>query len=647
MKKNIEELKLTGRLPSPAGVGVKILQLTQNEEYSTEDLSRTIQSDPALSGRIIRMANSALAGGAKPCSTVSDAVVRLGASAVRNLALGFSLISAYRQGQCASFDFPRFWSDSLGRAIAAQEIARSTRATPPAEAYICGLLSNIGRLALACVHPELYSDVLRRTSGSEDDQALITAERAAFDTDHCELGRAILDDWKLPASYGKAISTLADRRACEDDDATSRSLRRVVSIAAAVAAVLCEQRESLQMRRMQTLLQFAGDLKLDKNKLWATCDAAAGQWSEWARLLRVPAQVTAPFATLAANAENYRPEPLAKANVDPAVPEPHQKISQITCLVADDDATVRKVLTAALTKHGFRVVQAANGVEGLRVALETNPHVVIVDWQMPEMDGIEFTRQLRRTEIGRDMHILMLTGRDEDDQLVVAFDAGVDDFVAKPINFKIMMARVAAGERTVRLKDDLAAERRQIERQIAELAILNRRLETLSITDALTGLPNRRFALDALAEQWKANETMLSVMVVDVDHFKKVNDSFGHDVGDEVLRAIATQLKAGLRVDDVVCRLGGEEFLVICPACPGGPAMAVAERMRQTVENHRVRAGGFDRAVTVSIGVAERAVEMRSPHELLKMADQALYDAKSHGRNRVSNAASAMVAEPA
>ncbi len=635
MNKRIEELKLTGRLPSPAGVGMKILQLTQNEEFSTEDLARTIQSDPALSGRIIRMANSALAGGFKPCTTVNDAVVRLGASAVRNLALGFSLISAYREGHCATFDFPRFWSDSLARAIAAQELARALRAAPPAEAYICALLSGIGRLALACVHPDLYADVLRRVGGSEDAVTLLQEERAAFDTDHAELGRAILDDWKLPESHGKAIAGIDERRAPGNDDATSRTLRMLVNASTRIAAVFLEQRENLQLAAMKRLIEFAPQVKLETERLWSLGDAVALQWADWARLLRMPAFPAPPLSGLAKRAADYQPETAPRGAPEPPLPQPHQKLGQLTALVADDDPTIRKVLCTALAKQGLRVLDAPGGNEALRIALETNPHILIADWQMPGMDGVELTRQLRRTEIGRDMHIVMLTGRGEDDQIVTAFDAGIDDFVNKPVNFKILMARVAAGERTVRLKDDLAGERRQIERQVAELAILNRRLESIAVTDALTGIANRRYALDTLAELWRT-EQKFSLLVIDVDHFKNVNDEFGHDVGDVVLKEIATQLRASVRADDSVCRLGGEEFVVICPSCSCENAMVIAEHMRATIESHRVKSGAFDRPVTVSIGVAERTPGMKDAAEVLKRADHALYNAKSLGRNRVS-----------
>ena len=154
IRKTFDELKLTGKLPSPSGVGMKILQLTRGDEYSAEDIGRTIMADSALTGRLLRIANSAQIAPHEPIATVSEATMRLGLRTVRNVALGLSLLSTHRTGACQQFDYDRYWTSSIARAIAAQHLARSTGLALPAEAYVLGLIAEIGYLALATVYPE-------------------------------------------------------------------------------------------------------------------------------------------------------------------------------------------------------------------------------------------------------------------------------------------------------------------------------------------------------------------------------------------------------------------------------------------------------------------------------------------------------------
>src|SRR5262245_43203608 len=151
--KTFEELKATGALPSPAGVGMEILRIIQNENCSVDELAKVIQSDPALTGRLLQIANSALAGAARPCATIKEATMRLGLRSVRSVALGFSLVSAHRAGACEAFDYGVFWSQSLARAVAAHVMSARFKVGVPAEAFVAALVSDLGSLALATVHP--------------------------------------------------------------------------------------------------------------------------------------------------------------------------------------------------------------------------------------------------------------------------------------------------------------------------------------------------------------------------------------------------------------------------------------------------------------------------------------------------------------
>ena len=642
-----DELKLTGNLPSPSGVGMAILRLTQGDDFTAEDLAHTIQSDPALTGRVVKMSNSAASAGVTQITLVSEAVVRLGIRSVRNVALGFSLVSSYRSGKCTAFDFDQFWSGSLARAIAAQAVARVARLSIPAEAYICALLSGIGRLALASVHPAVYSEILKR-SAAANELELAAAEKEVLEIDHLEVAEAMLADWKLPQAHGLAIRSCLGPVADDADLGRAGNGLRTILRAAGPIADLLLAREADQRRlagRLEPVRELIG---LDVRRFHQLFDEIVAEWCDWGQVLSVSTQSVAPLAEIL-----HRPETVSVPNpaVSPIAPTDDidatvldlpedELVGQLTVMAVDDDSVSLRLLVAQLKQGNFNVITAANGSEALALALDRNPHVVVTDWMMPEMDGLELTRNLRKTEIGRDMYILLLTGREEEERVIEAFDAGVDDFVIKPFKPKILLSRVVAGERLVRLQDKVALDRKRMERQVAQMAVLTRKLRHTSVTDALTELPNRRHAMDCLKEQFDRRDPeqsgKMSLVMIDIDNFKLVNDRYGHDTGDVVLKELSNLFMGLLRKGDTICRIGGEEFLVICPGSDLYGASKVAERLRAAAENHKVQHADFHQSVTCSFGVAERSEKMFHQDDLIKAADVAVYQSKRAGRNRVT-----------
>jgi diguanylate cyclase (GGDEF)-like protein len=310
-------------------------------------------------------------------------------------------------------------------------------------------------------------------------------------------------------------------------------------------------------------------------------------------------------------------------------------------LVVDDEPTSLRLVDALLKKEGHEVTTATNGHEALALALENPPQMVVTDWMMPGMDGVQLCRHLRSNDAGRDLYILILTGRSEEERIVEAFEAGADDHVAKPVNQKLLLARIRPGVRVIKLQESLRAQVRQKEEANRKLAVEKRRFKVASMTDALTELPNRRYAMKRLEKEWATSERSglpLSVILLDIDHFKKVNDTYGHDVGDEVLKSTANAIHRVLRTSDTCTRMGGEEFLVICPGTPLDGAVLLADRIRAAVEANDVPWKGFDqRKVTISLGVGCTSLAgIDSIDELLKIADEAVYPAKGQGRNRVA-----------
>lgn len=323
-------------------------------------------------------------------------------------------------------------------------------------------------------------------------------------------------------------------------------------------------------------------------------------------------------------------------------------------LVVDDDASSRRLMVKYLTDAGLEILEAENGKDALTLILDQAPPIIVTDWNMPQMDGIELCRALRSHEGVRFAYILLVTSQDDTESLVRAFDAGADDFIPKPLNRLELLARIRAGQRIARLEGDFARHSREILQLNAEAAVVNKKLELantklqkMATIDYLTGLPNRREAINRLQEHWVTwlrYQTPLSCVMIDIDHFKKLNDSYGHATGDNVLAATAEIIARGIRASDIACRIGGEEFLIICPHSDLAGATQCAEHIREIVARHEFQVPGGTHHVTISLGVADAAIGPESPAQLMEMADSALYESKKNGRNRVTPATTASTA---
>lgn len=325
-------------------------------------------------------------------------------------------------------------------------------------------------------------------------------------------------------------------------------------------------------------------------------------------------------------------------------------------LVVDDDSSDRAFLGEQLATAGYHVTTAANGLDALRRLQAEWAPIIIVDWLMPKMGGLELCRAIRAHEaIGFAYVIVVSADSAGDDHLFEAFQAGADDFLTKPYRVKELLARLGAGQRILKLHDELHRRTREVHRYNAEIEIVNRklavaneRLKLLATRDELTGLWNRREALSRLSEAWGAaarHGHALSLMAMDIDGFKRINDTYGHAAGDAVLRDTALTLKANARRDEAVCRVGGEEFIIICSGSDEAQAAHGAERLRRAIETSVIEYAGQKFRVTISAGVAERMPQMNGSEALLRAADTALYAAKASGRNRVCRAGGVAAAQ--
>jgi two-component system cell cycle response regulator len=291
----------------------------------------------------------------------------------------------------------------------------------------------------------------------------------------------------------------------------------------------------------------------------------------------------------------------------------------------DDDAAIRRLVRLFLKRAGYDSLEATTGAEA-REALTKQPwDLAVLDRRLPDIDGMELCQELKANPSFRSRYIIMLTGDDDQKDKVEGLELGADDYITKPFQYPELLARIRAGQRIVDLQK--------------ELMETNRRLELLSITDGLTRLHNHRHFQDELTRAFEESaryERPLALVMIDIDFFKKVNDTYGHAVGDEVLKAVSALFRESIRATDLAARYGGEEFAVMMPETDLADAMKFAEKIRSLVEASPIATQAGPVSATVSVGVASVPhARIHAPNELVVAADKALYRAKKGGRNQV------------
>jgi two-component system cell cycle response regulator len=298
---------------------------------------------------------------------------------------------------------------------------------------------------------------------------------------------------------------------------------------------------------------------------------------------------------------------------------------ELKILVADDSPVYRKLVEQSLSQEHYTVLLAKNGRQALDLFAEHQPDLVITDWTMPDISGIDLCQRIHRDSQQFYVYVILLTGNTDKEKVIEGLAAGADDYLIKPFHPGELQARVRAGLRIVDLHRQVQAK--------------NRQLEEMAHTDPLTGLPNRR-AIDSWAtSQLSAaarHDFPVWVVMADLDHFKSINDTHGHDAGDIVLKSFADVLQSNTRQSNTCGRWGGEEFLVVITHVGKDNVMTAIERIRKQFETQTFTAAGHAFGVTASFGIAGfRGTAVPVFSDLVTRADAALYSAKRKGRNRV------------
>jgi two-component system, cell cycle response regulator len=328
-----------------------------------------------------------------------------------------------------------------------------------------------------------------------------------------------------------------------------------------------------------------------------------------------------PTIFLVAQGPSLTPTPVKGTTVGSTAATPQA----VRILILDDDRTVRQLLGQMITDCGYEPLVASTWAEALRMYREASPHLILLDVMMPGMDGYKVAKMFR-DQGGAFVPIILLTALEDLESKRRGMAAGADDFLTKPVSQLELQIRLSSMLRIKVLTD-------QLERAKAELA-------ELAVTDPLTGLHNRRHLFQEMEREFARAQRYsrpLACYMIDIDHFKRVNDTFGHQVGDRVLALMAEVIRGTVRNTDIVGRFGGEEFMILAPETPAEAGMVLAERVRQKVAERTEAAQPDVPRITVSVGLATTEHPRASnATELVRLADEALYRAKNEGRDRVA-----------
>lgn len=621
-----EQLKASGRLPSPAGVGLAIVRLLQRDDYKIDDLIRLVQSDPAIAGELLKFSNAASFCHSRPIVSLSKAVTTLGTARVRILVLALSLLHHNRSGHCTQFDYERFWSRALAAAISAQALAPYAKIGAE-ENFTAGLLCSIGELAMVSIFPERYGEIISASGGSIHKQ--LALEREAFDIDHRELAASLLLEWGLPEVLATAIYhyELPDEAGFLEG---SRIYLLTLSLHVALAlAEICVAEEGARWAMLPNLFTKAARLGINTEELNLMADGITASWLEWGTLLKIQTREVTSFADLLASSQ-----PREQISTSPVCTWPNNKSALLICTNPQELSEI----TGYLEANSYAVQQLPNSRDGLAAALENKPDLIITEMSAPGIDGAAFCHSLRGNPDGQRSYTILIADHEDADLFKQVLDMGADDFLLRPITAPTLHAKLRGAFTILQLQKELIRERNGLMNSAREWAGANRRLIHVAMTDPLTQLSNRRHGMDFFSTEWafaKANHLPLACLMIDIDYFKQINDQHGHKAGDSVLVNLANLLQANARSGDMVFRYGGEEFCVICPGATLEMACSIAERIRQNTAEQHFKIGDFDIAVTVSIGVAIMLATQADKEALIHDADAAMYRAKKSGRNRV------------
>jgi diguanylate cyclase (GGDEF) domain len=602
-----------GNCPSPSQSTLALMELLQKENASLDEAARLIRLDPILVAKTIKLANSPIYRPTRPIVSLDEALMRIGLQVVVRMALGLALING-KFSSTPGFDLNHFWLASLLRAIAMQALAKEMGNWPAGEIFIFGLLSEIGSLMMVCTAPE-KSTIFSNEVLSFAEQKIL--EKNEFGFSRHDLTAALMRQWRLPETMIMAIENCNSGADFDLEHASNSApdrLQTLIHILGAGRSITKWAMSPASERSLEVLQENIQSWWMNTPHFVAMIHHVLSEWADIAEIFELPQSPPG-----LDNLESIR-NTLMRSRDD------QEDIRNKPLLLVDDQAGDRALLQRTLEPAGYQTLQASSADEAFTVIYKNSPRIILLDWVMPEINGLDLCRRLRR-EFGPRLYIIILTAHYNQSYAVEALEAGANDYLSKPISRSVLLAKLVVAQQIVEFISSL-------ESNCEKLIHQNNSLQSMAMKDALTGLANRRGADEFLNQHWSnalRSQSILSCIMIDIDYFKQINDQYGHDQGDLVLEALGKLLLETSRIGDLTARVGGEEFMIICLQCQLADAAALAERIR----NKAMSLSDKLPPITISAGVAELSENMSNRETLLRAADQALLAAKRKGRNQV------------
>ncbi len=595
------QIQALGQLPSPSQTALRLFALLRSENTALKDFAPVIKGDPTLASRLLRLANRPGNGALRPAVAVEDALVRLGLNTVAQLAAGLSILDEAAAGQTRDVpEYLRLCRVSLAAGVAAEWLSGQPGVPiAAAEMFTCALLARVGQLAMLRFYPEAYSGFLNL---SDHPQQQMSRERESFGVDYLAIGTALLADWGFPAVLVEAIRLAESDQTELAESERQEIMVRILHAAWALAAPLASGNETTLTSAMQQALALLG---IETLEIYAAMDQLQGRWAIWQDDGR------AQPALSVAGPEDGRARPIT-----------------VALLMCDSlsDSVRRQALEAA----GYAVTATSSLLQTYQAIMGGQADIAVAAASFSDCQAHAPLLAAYLGDLGRGA-ILLCDDLDEEAQAEVLAQ-GIEAVLPREVGVKLLVVRVALIARRIALHRQIESERSVHRKSLSALAATTRKLHRQSLTDPLTGLANRRMAEAFLKRHWsqaQRRDFPLSCLLIDLDDFKRVNDTYGHDAGDRVLHGFAEILRRQVRQEDLAVRLGGDEFLVVCPHTGVEEAQNLLARLRATAQKVRLETGPLQ----FSAGVVERdGKTMTGPEDLLRAADRKMMLVKRGGR---------------
>ncbi len=438
-----DELKSAVRLPSPKAAALRVIALCRHDGVAMPELAAAIRSDPALAGRIIKIANAVNPNKSRPIASVTgDTLLLVGIHAVRQAAFGMSLIGDPQESPCKGYDYAQFWSQAVAVACAAEAIAETSRIAPPPEMFHCGLMHRIGSLALATLRPQACGELCAQLRDAPRRQVL-DVQRDVFGVDEREMLLLVLQDWGIPKVFQEALyhseTPQASGMAPE-----SREQRLVHSLELARLLAQAAMQEGMPVALGARILECGRRLEFAPEQLETFIRQTCDQWAAWGRELGIK--------TVSYDRQKLSWDP---AQAGEPAPPPAVRVEAashpLRIVLAGADPARRAHAQQCLRAAGHTVSVADNGIAALGLANRQGVQAVIADWLMPGLDGVQLCAELRRTDPARPLYFILLSPFEDERRRMQAFEAGVDAILHPPLNPRLLAARLLAAQRIAAL----------------------------------------------------------------------------------------------------------------------------------------------------------------------------------------------------